>query len=222
MTDFSLARQNMVESQVRPNGITDRRIIDAMAAIAREDFLPPHKRELAYVDDDIEIVPAEGGLPARVMIEPMALARLIHLAAVRPSDRVLHIGAATGYGTAVLARLAHHVVALESDKRLIGGLRAAAASFANVQVVDGPLAEGYSAGAPYDIIFIEGRIAEVPADLFSQVSEGGRVVAVLGESEMAKACVFTVAGGIPARRPAFDASVGALPGFARRRPDFLF
>ncbi len=222
MTDFSLARVNMVESQVRPNGITDRRIIDAMATIAREDFLPPRKRQLAYVDDDIEIAPAAAGFAPRVMIEPMALARLIHLATVRPTDRVLHIGAATGYGTAVLARLAANVVALESDGRLIDGLRAAAASFPHVQVVDGPLAEGYSAGGPYDIIFIEGRIAEVPAGLFSQVSEGGRVVAVLGESEMAKACLWTLAGNTPTRRAAFDASVGALPGFARRRPDFLF
>ena len=106
MTDFRLARENMVELQVRPNGITDRRIIDAMSSIRREDFVPVGRRELAYVDDDVELAPGINGNPPRSMIEPMALARLIQLAGIESTDRVLHIGAATGYGTAVLAQLA--------------------------------------------------------------------------------------------------------------------
>ncbi len=222
MIDFSLARENMVESQVRPNGITDRRIIDAMAQIAREDFVPGDKRNLAYVDEDIEISPATGSQPPRVMIEPMALARLVHLATVKPTDNVLHVGAASGYGTAVLARLANHVVALESDSRLIERLRSQTATLANVKIVEGMLAEGYGAGAPYDIVFVEGRVEEIPTDLFSQVAPSGRLVAVLGQSNMAKACLWTFAGGVPTRRAAFDASVGTLPGFVMRQPEFLF
>ena len=222
MTDFRLARENMVESQVRPNGITDRRIIDAMASIKREDFMPAGQRELAYVDDDVEIAPGSDGQPPRSMIEPMALARLVQLAAIKATDKVLHIGAATGYGTAVIAQLASKVRALESDTRLTAALRHNLAPYHNVEVVEGPLTTGHASGAPYDIIFIEGRVGEVPEMLFSQLAEGGRLVAVAGEADMAKASLWTVSGQSQSRRAAFDASVAMLPGFAKRRPAFVF
>ena len=222
MTDFRLARENMVESQVRPNGITDRRIIDAMAAIAREDFVPAERRELAYLDEDIPIAASRDGNPARAMIEPMALARLIHLAAVQPTERALHIGAATGYGTMVLARLAASVVALECDRRLLPALRANVAACGNAQVVEGALENGHKEGAPYTMIFIEGRVGEVPAGLFAQLAHGGKLVAVCGETAMAKACVWTVTDTGQSCRAAFDASVAELPGFAKRRPAFVF
>ncbi len=107
MTDFAAARENMVESQVRPNGVTDRRIIDAMAALPREDFVPDHRRAVAYMDEDVDL----GG--GRFLIEAMAFAKLLHLAAVKPTDKVLLVGAGMGYGAAVASNLAGLVVALE-------------------------------------------------------------------------------------------------------------
>ena len=111
MTNFAAARHNMVESQVRPNGITDHRIIDAMAAVKREDFVPAERKTIAYLDEDVLLK------DGRYLIEPMAFARMIHLALIRPTDRVLVVGAATGYGARIISMLAKSVVALESPMR---------------------------------------------------------------------------------------------------------
>jgi protein-L-isoaspartate(D-aspartate) O-methyltransferase len=219
MMNFAAARENMVESQVRPNGITDRRIIDAMAEIAREDFVPANRRQVAYMDEDVPLAAAK---PPRFLIEAMAFARLAQLAAIKPSDKVLHVGAATGYGTAVLARLAGQVTALESDSALAHEARNNLRALANVKVVEGSLADGVKNGAPYDAILIEGRVAEVPPGLIAQAVDGGRVVAVVGEGDVAKACVWTISGKTSACRFAFDASIGALPGFARKKHAFVF
>jgi protein-L-isoaspartate(D-aspartate) O-methyltransferase len=216
MTDYALARDNMIESQVRPNGVTDQRILSAMATLAREDFVPETRRAVAYADDDVEIA------PGRVMIEAMALARLVQLAEIKPEDKVLHIGAASGYGTAVIAALAQSVVALECDGTLAALCRRSSAPLANVQVVEGSLELGSPRNGPYDAVVVEGRVAEIPQPLLSQLADGGRLVAVVGESDMAKAQVWTAHGGKAAVRQAFDAAVAELPGFARKRPAFVF
>ncbi len=219
MTNFAAARENMVESQVRPNGITDSRIIAAMAEIAREDFVPAERRSVAYVDEDILL----GSSPTpRYLIEAMAFAKLVHLAEIKAGDKVLHIGAGTGYGTAVLARLAGKVVAVESDARLAAAARGALAGLDNVSIVEGALHEGAGGDAPYDAIVVEGRIAELPQTLIGQMGEGARAVAVVGEADMAKAQVWTVSGKSIACRPAFDASIAPLPGFARKKAAFVF
>src|SRR6185436_12168162 len=140
MTTFAAARHNMVESQVRPNGITDHRIIDAMALVEREAFVPDERRTIAYLDEDVEL--KEG----RFLIEPMAFARMIHLALIKPTDRVLVVGAGTGYGAKVIAMLAKSVVALESDSELAGFAREFLAGATNVEVVEGNLAAGHGAG----------------------------------------------------------------------------
>lgn len=209
----------MVESQVRPNGITDRRIIDAMAAIAREDFVPAARRAVAYVDED---VPLTDGATPRRLIEAMAFARLVQLAAIAATDKVLQVGCATGYGSAVLARLAARVVALECDAGLAAAARKNLAEVSNVTVVEGPLAGGVAGEAPFDVILVEGRIGDLPSELIAQVADGGRLVTVVGEAEMAKARIWTVAGAAVASRDAFDASVAALPGFVKEAPSFVF
>jgi protein-L-isoaspartate(D-aspartate) O-methyltransferase len=219
MTDFATARENMVESQVRPNGITDHRVIEAMAAVAREDFVPAARRAVAYMDEDI---PLTGGHAPRCLIEAMAFARLVNLAVIRPEDRVLQIGAATGYGSAVLARLAAEVVAVESDPGLAAKARDNLKSIGNVKVVEGPLEAGAPADGPFDVILVEGQVADVPAQLIAQARDGGRVVAVVGETAMGRAYLWTVSGGKAAGRPAFDASVAELPGFSKRKPAFVF
>ena len=154
----------MVESQVRPNGITDHRIIDAMARVKREDFVPAERKTIAYLDEDVLLK------DGRYLIEPMAFARMIHLALIKPTDRVLVVGAATGYGAKVISMLAQSVVALESDGELADLARHHLADCDTVQVVEGPLAAGHAAGAPYDVILVEGRIAAVPDSLFGQLA----------------------------------------------------
>jgi protein-L-isoaspartate(D-aspartate) O-methyltransferase len=218
MTNFSVARENMVESQVRPNGVTDRRIIDAMAAVAREDFVPESRRGLAYMDEDVELAAA----PARYLIEAMTFARMVQLAEIKPADKVLLVGAGTGYGAAVVARLAARVVALEEDGRLAAVARKMLAGLANVSVVEAPLAAGCAAEGPFDAVIFEGRVGEVPDGLFAQVKDGGQVVAVVGEEDVARTHVWRLAGRSPALRLSYDATISALPGFARKRPAFVF
>ena len=222
MTAFAAARHNMIESQVRPNGITDRRIIAAMEQIAREDFVPSNRRSIAYVDGDVPLAPSDSASGARHLIEAMAFARMLQQAGIKPADKVLVVGAGTGYGAAVIAALGSSVAALECDRGLAEEARTNLKSFANVKVIEGSLEAGAKADAPFDVIIVEGRVGEVPSTLLSQIAEGGRLVAVVGETEMAKASVHTRSGTAIAVRQAFDASVAPLPGFVKKKPAFVF
>jgi protein-L-isoaspartate(D-aspartate) O-methyltransferase len=216
MTNFAAARHNMVESQVRPNGITDHRIIDAMAQVRREDFVPAERRTIAYLDEDVQL--KEG----RFLIEPMAFARMIHLALIKPTDKVLVVGAGTGYGAKVIAMLAKSVVALESDPGLLALARGFLAGAGNVEVVEGSLAAGHAAGAPYDVIIVEGRIAAVPESLFAQLANEGRIVAAVGNTDVSKMQIATLTDGHRSSRSAFDVSIAPLPGFAVEKAAFVF
>ena len=222
MIDFTVARLNMVESQVRPNGITDRRIIAAIELLPREDFVPASRRDVAYMDEDVALDPADRAQGPRALIEVMAFARLLQHAAIRPEDKVLVVGAETGYGAAVIARLAASVVALESDPGLAALARKNLAGLANVKLVEGTLAAGVAADQPYDVILLEGRAEEVPSSLLDQLADDGRLVAVVGETEIAHACVYSKSNGAVAVRQVFDASVTALPGFRKKKPAFVF
>jgi protein-L-isoaspartate(D-aspartate) O-methyltransferase len=218
-TDFAAARLNMVESQVRPNGVTDHRILAAMGDIAREEFVPAGRRPVAYVDDDVLV---SEGPPARYLMEAMVLGRLLQLAEIKATDKVLDVGAGTGYGAAVLSRLTKKVVALESDRALAAGARSKLSNLENVAVHEGVLAEGVAAEAPFDAIIFEGRIGELPQALAGQLAEGGRIVVVIGERDQSRAALWTLSGKNLARRDAFDASVKVLPGFERKKPAFVF
>lgn len=218
MTDFAAARANMVECQVRPNKVTDSRLLAAMAAVPRERFVPEGLAGHAYVDDDIAVA------PGRYLMEPMVLARLLQAAAIEDGDVVLDIGCATGYSTAILARLAATVVALESDEalaetaiELLTGLDAD-----NSAVVGGEHAAGYAAQAPYDVIVLEGAVEQVPEALGEQLAEGGRLVAVVtGGGRVGKATLMLRVRGVLSSRILFDAAVPPLPGFAIER-GFVF
>lgn len=216
MTNFTAARHNMVESQVRPNGITDHRIIDAMAQVKREDFVPAERKTIAYLDEDVQL--KEG----RFLIEPMAFARMIHLALIKPTDKVLVVGAGTGYGAKVIAMLAKSVVALESDPDLLALAKGFLAGAGNVEVVEGSLAAGHAAGAPYDVIIVEGRIAAVPESLFAQLANEGRIVAAVGNMDVSKMQIATLADGHRSSRSAFDVSIAPLPGFVVEKAAFVF
>jgi protein-L-isoaspartate(D-aspartate) O-methyltransferase len=222
MTDYAAARLNMVETQVRPNGVTDRRIVAAMEQIPRELFVPEGRRAVAYMDEDVPLMPANTADGPRALIEVMAFARMLQHAAIKPADKVLIVGAATGYGAAVVAMLAQHVTALESDPGLAAAARHNLTSSEHVKVVEGPLAGGFAAGQPFDVILVEGRVEDVPQAWFDQLAEGGRLVAVVGEAAMAQAVVYTRSGTTIAERMAFDASVAALPGVKKNKPAFVF
>src|SRR5262245_4114014 len=144
MTDFLQQRINMVESQVRPSDITDRRIIRAMLELPREDFVPDAVRAMAYMDDALQVAPSRDGAGARYLLPPRTLAKLIQLAEIDASARVLDVGPATGYSAALLAKLAAQVVALEVDDGLCATLKEnlQRLGLANVSVMLGALATG--------------------------------------------------------------------------------
>ncbi len=216
--DYATARLNMVESQVRPNRVTDPRIVTAMLELPRESFLPKPLRGIAYVDEDIHI--GDG----RYLMEPMVQARLVQAAQIMPEDVVLEIGTATGYGAALLARLASTVVALECDPALAKSATATLSSLGidNVAVVEGKLADGYPQQAPYNVIVLAGGVEYIPPGISGQLAEGGRLVAVeMPPGGPGKAILATRIAGTVSTRVIFDASCPILPGF-RREPGFVF
>lgn len=219
MIDFAAARHNMVESQIRPNKVTDPALLDALAAVPRELFVPSERRGIAYVDEDIRIA------RDRFLMEPAVLARLIQAAEPSPTEVALDIGCGTGYSTAVLARLVATAIGIESDAALARAASEtlAALSVDNAVVVEGPLAEGDAKHAPYDVILIGGgAVAEVPPTLFAQLAEGGRLVGVRRPARgLGEAMLYVKRGGAVSGRALFDAGIPYLPGFAPR-PRFEF
>ncbi len=213
MTDFALARRNMVDGQLRPNRVNDAALLEALGELPRERFLPEGLRSVAYADDD---VPLGNG---RFMMEPMVLARLIQVLQPRAEDKALVAAAGLGYGAAILARLSKSVVAVETD----AGLAAAAAKtlqelgVSGVEPVAGSAEQGAAASAPYDIILIEGAVPEVPKAIADQLAEGGRLATVIADPSgaLGVAHLFVKQGGIVSGRPLFDAGTPLLPGFER-------
>ena len=222
--DFSKLRVKMVDGQLRTTDVTDPAVLDAMLAVPREVFVDEKRRPLAYVDGDIEIAPARPGSPARYLMEPSPFAKLVQLAEIAPSDSVLDVGPGTGYSSAVLSRLARSVIALESDPALAERAKTALAdtgNIANVTVVVGKLDEGHLAGAPYDVIIVEGAIERLSEALLNQLKEGGRLVVIEGQGNAGVARLYLKSGGTITGRRAFNAAVKPLPGF-ERTPAFEF
>jgi protein-L-isoaspartate(D-aspartate) O-methyltransferase len=219
MFDFTQARTNMVDSQLRPNGITDSRILDAMQAVRREDFVPQGSRDVAYMDGD---VPLKGAATPRYLIEPMAFAKMLQLADVRESDRVLDVGCATGYGAAVLAQLAGHVVALESDVSLMAAARENLKGKVNVSLMENTLSDGAKSAGPFDLILIEGRVENMPEALFSQLTSKGRIIAAYGARDVSTCCIWSNTGSSHTSRSAFDISIATLPSLGKPKAGFAF
>ena len=218
MTVFEVARSHMLESQLRPNKVTDDRVLNAFASIRRELFVPEHLRPVAYIDEDL---PLGGG---RYLMEPMVAARLLQEAAIARTDAALIVGAGTGYEAALTAMLARSVLALEEDPELARHARAALVehAIASVSVVEGPLHEGYRPRAPYDVILFGGGVVEIPPEIAAQLADGGRLLAVVKPANaMGRATLMTRTGGVLARRVIFDAATPMLPGFASK-PAFEF
>lgn len=223
MVDYALQRLNMVESQVRPNGITDPRIIEAMFSVPRERFVPEGRRSLAYMDEDLAIGTMPDGA-RRYLIQPMVLGRLLQLAAPRADEILLDIGCGTGYSSAVAASLVESVIGLEENAGLarIASDVLAEIGVTNAVVVQGPHAQGVPAEAPFDVVLINGRIPAAPAALIGQLKPGGRLVAVVGEGPMARATVFRPADAVIGGQAGFDAYLPPLPGFEAPAAGFVF
>jgi protein-L-isoaspartate(D-aspartate) O-methyltransferase len=221
MSDFSTARQKMVDGQVRPSDVTDLRIIDAMIAVPRELFVPESRRALAYLDLDLEV--SESGAPKRFLIKPVVIAKMLHAADIKDTDNVLVVGCATGYSAAVTAKLAGRVTATESDR----SLAASAADLlvklgcSNVTVGNAPAAEGDASNAPYDVIVLDGATEIVPERLYQQLRDGGRLVGVFATSRPQRAVIVTHSRADFGSRALFDTTAPVLPGL-ERTPAFVF
>ncbi|MGF1607066.1 MAG: protein-L-isoaspartate O-methyltransferase [Rhodothalassiaceae bacterium] len=207
----------MIAGQLRPNRISDERLLKAFEAVPRERFVPATLRGVAYVDEDLPV--ASG----RYLMEPMVLARLIMDANLEPHDSVLDIGCATGYSTALLAQLAESVVALEQDGELAATAQRKVADLGltNVAVLEGKLAMGAPDQAPFDVILLNGCVERLPKDLLAQLSDGGRLVCVFLEHGVGRGRMVYRLGDIFSTRDLFDANVPPLPGF-QKAPTFQF
>lgn len=214
MSGFSTARQKMVDGQVRTNDVTDRRILDAMLTVPREAFVPASRQALAYLDLDLDV--SEGGAK-RFLIKPQLIGKLLQAAEISEGDNVLVVGCATGYLAALTAKLARQVTATESDSALAAKAKDtfAAIGLSNVTCKVAACAEGDPAGAPYDVIILNGATEVTPDGLFGQLKEGGRLVGVSAESRPSRAMIVTRSHGEFGYRPLFDAAAPVLPGLER-------
>ena len=218
MIDYAAVRRAMVDSQIRTNRVSDERVIAALREVPRERFVPQRLKGIAYIDEDLEIA------AGRYLMEPMVLARLLDAARVKPSDVALDIGSATGYGAAVLARLASTVVAVEADAALAreAGRVLIEAGAENVAVINGPALAGFPGQAPYDVILVEGAVEAIPEALLTQLGEDGRLVAVIRRrGEVGQAVLVERHHGLASRRVLFDASIQPLVE-PSREPSFTF
>jgi protein-L-isoaspartate(D-aspartate) O-methyltransferase len=219
MSDFSTARQKMVDCQVRPSDVTDIRIIDAMLAVPREAFVPEQQRAMAYLDLDLEVGgPASG---KRFLIKPAVLAKMLQAAEITEADNVLVVGCATGYSAAVLAKLAARVTATEGDPDLAAKARGILAGAGNVTVRAAAAADGEPADAPYDVIVLDGATEITPDRVYRQLKEGGRLVGVFATTQPPRAAIVTRSHGDFGHRALFDATAPVLPGLGRV-PAFVF
>lgn len=213
MIDYQERRTMMVDTQVRPNDVTKYNVIAAMLEIPREEFVPDSRRDVAYVGENIEI--ARG----RVVLEPRTIAKMIDALDLQPTELVLNLAAGYGYTAAVLGRLAQAVVAVEEDAEMAAEAtrRLAGIGADNVAVVQGPLAAGHKAEAPYDAILIEGAIEELPESLAEQLAEGGRIIALFLDATVGVVRSGVKLDGVITWRYAFNAGAPVLPGLRRVR-----
>ena len=221
MSGFVTARQNMVDGQVRPNDVTDIRILDAMLAVPREAFVPAHQRALAYLDLDLDV--SEGGVAKRFLIKPQVLAKMLQAAEIKETDTVLVAGSVPGYAATVVARLAGQVVATESDPAQVTKASDVLAQLglSNLTFKAAGAADGDPANGPFDVILLDGATEIIPERLYGQLKDGGRLVGVFATTRPPRATIVTRSHGDFGHRALFDASVPVLPGL-ERLPAFVF
>ncbi|WP_299024106.1 protein-L-isoaspartate O-methyltransferase [uncultured Sulfitobacter sp.] len=211
MTDFSQRRTMMVDTQVRPSDVTKFPIIDAMLSVAREDFVPTAQREAAYVGENLDL--GQG----RVLLEPRTLAKMLDALAIDGDELVLDVGCGLGYSTAVIARMAQAVVAVEQDEDMAREAQEAlmTANADNAVVHHGELVAGAAQHGPYDVIVVQGGVTHIPASLTDQLKEDGRIVALFMDGVLGEVRLGHKRAGQISWRLAFNATAPVLPGFER-------
>lgn len=221
MSGFATARQKMVDGQVRPNDVTDSRILDAMLAVPREAFVPAGQTAMAYLDRDLDI--SEGAAAKHFLIKPQVLAKMLQAAEIKDTDKVLVVGTAPGYAAAVVARLAGQVVATEGDPGRQAKAKTVLAELGltNVTFKAAAAADGDPSNAPYDVIVLDGATEVTPERLYGQLRNGGRLVGVFATARPPRAMIVTHSHDDFGDRALFDASVPVLPGL-ERLPAFVF
>jgi len=211
MADSSILRTTMVDTQVRPHDVTKFPVLDAMLRVPRENFVPDTARGLAYVDGSVPLT------ADRHLLEPRVIGKMLDVLDITPQDLVLDIGCGMGYTTALLARLAEAVIAVEEDDDLAREAEAAltAQEADNAMVVTAPLASGSARHGPYDVIAVFGAVAEIPAGLLNQLKDGGRIMAIFMDGAVGEARIGRKLDGVMSWRMAFNATAPILPGFDR-------
>ncbi len=214
MTDFAAAREAMVDCQVRPSDVTKYPIIDAMLRVPREDFIPAGLRPVAYLGEHLPIA------DRRVVLDPRVFAKLLDAVDIGPEDLVLDIGCCLGYSSAVIARMAEAVIALEEVPEMAEQAEALLAghNLDNAVVEQGPLAEGMAQHGPFDVIVIEGAIGTLPEGIASQLKIGGRIAAIFSDGASGTAKLGKMTSHGLAWRRIFDATAPLLPGFTATKP----
>lgn len=221
MTHFDTLRKNMVNSQLLPNAITSKGLLEAFRELKRENFVPASQQSLAYIDRDLYIDAETSNGEKRFILDPMVQAKLVQAANIKPTDIVLDVACATGYSTALIAKLANMVVGIEADEKIA----ALASTYIEQQEIDNAviihdrLADGYKKEAPYDVIIINGLVEDVPQELFDQLSDDGRLIAVQVSdvssisAPLGHAFVYHKTHDVIAKRMIFDASPNKLNDF---------
>jgi protein-L-isoaspartate(D-aspartate) O-methyltransferase len=211
MSDFTRRRHVMVDTQVRPADVTKFPIIEAMLSVAREDFVPVAQREAAYIGENLDLG------AGRVILEPRTLAKMLDALDIGNDELVADIGAGLGYSSAVIARMAEAVVAVEEDETLAADSQEALSAVGadNVALHVGPLVEGAPQHGPYDVMIIEGGVERFPQTLADQIKDGGRVACLFMEGALGEVRIGRKQGRGITWRMAFNASAPVLPGFTR-------
>lgn len=211
--DMNQARFNMVEQQIRPWEVLDPQVLELLSTVRREDFVPLAHKALAFVDMEIPL----GAAPNQVMLAPRVQARLLQDLAVQPSDKALDVGTGSGFMAALLAHQAATVLSLEIDAGLAaqaqGNLQKAGVTNVTVRHADG--SQGAAADGPFDVIVLNGSVAEVPAALLQQLTVGGRLAAIVGHEPIMRTTVITRNSetGWTTTEP-WDCNAPRLSGFA--------
>ena len=216
--NFSTARRRMVESQVRPNDVTDLRLQTALEETPREKFLPVELHDQAYVEREHVYA------PGRTLITVRDFAKLAAATEPKAGELVLNAVAGTGYSTAILSQLVDMVVAVESDEKLaaLEQENLTALGISNAAVLSGDTALGAADQGPFDLIFIDGAIEQRPEKLLSQLKDGGRLAAILRQKGVSRGVIYRRSGEAFACTEKFDAATRViLPGFETRK-SFVF
>jgi protein-L-isoaspartate(D-aspartate) O-methyltransferase len=222
MSGFSTARQKMVDGQVLTSDVNDHRILDAMLALPREEFVPQDKRALAYLDLDLDV--AANGAAKRFLVKPVLTAKLLQAAEILETDNVLIVGAATGYAAAVAAQLAAKVTATESDGALVARGIEILGRLGLAERIKFRIGEPFAGGpvdAPYDVIILNGATEVAPDNLYGQLRDGGRLLGIFAITRPPRAMIVRRSHGDFGIRPLFDAAAPVLPGL-ERVPEFNF